>query len=525
MSKPIGVIDIFAGPGGLGEGFSSFIPNNTARPPFELAVSAEMEVSAHSTLRLRAFYRLLVRQEGVVPKPYYDYLQKVAQGESIYPEAYFGSGKWAKLWLQAESEALNLTLGKNKDNEKLFEKIRATRDKYSEMILIGGPPCQAYSLVGRARQANVEGFSRKGDTRHFLYKQYLDILSTFSPAAFIMENVKGILSSRVGGKEIFSAIMRDLSDPKSALKDRIRDKNGKSRYVLLPIHIKDGQERTHDLVANDPSAFTIKCENHGAAQARHRVIIMGIRDDIMAGNRKVSSLPGLDCIESISAEAALAGLPALRSGISRKPDNAEEWQAAVCAEKERVIRSLGQRLPEVADELQRLMPRHDLPRKSTIYTNATNGFVNSLRSSDQKFVLNHETRGHMKSDLGRYLFCAAFAKVNRHSPNSSNFPKKLAPDHGNWSSGVFSDRFRVQINDKPSNTVTSHLSKDGHAFIHWDMEQCRSITVREAARLQSFPDDYLFLGNRTQQYVQVGNAVPPVIARQIARVVWSILNT
>jgi len=139
-------------------------------------------------------------------------------------------------------------------------------------------------------------------------------------------------------------------------------------------------------------------------------------------------------------------------------------------------------------------------------------------------VLNHESRGHMPSDLGRYLFCAAFGQEHGRSPTSADFPNKLAPKHANWDSGDFQDRFKVQVKLKPSSTVTSHLSKDGHAFIHWDANQCRSLTVREAARLQTFPDDYLFLGNRTQQYVQVGNAVPPLLARQIAHVVWSILS-
>jgi DNA (cytosine-5)-methyltransferase 1 len=131
----------------------------------------------------------------------------------------------------------------------------------------------------------------------------------------------------------------------------------------------------------------------------------------------------------------------------------------------------------------------------------------------------------MVSDLGRYLFAAVFGDVRGYSPKAGDFPPALSPDHRNWHSGVFNDRFRVQLFDEASTTVTSHISKDGHYFIHPDPVQCRSLTVREAARLQTFPDDYLFLGNRTQQYVQVGNAVPPFLARQIAALIRASLTS
>lgn len=139
-------------------------------------------------------------------------------------------------------------------------------------------------------------------------------------------------------------------------------------------------------------------------------------------------------------------------------------------------------------------------------------------------VSQHNARGHMESDLARYLFVSAWGSAFGGSPKASEFPASLAPDHANWHSGKFSDRFRVQLGHKPATTVTSHISKDGHYFIHPDPAQCRSLTVREAARLQTFPDNYIFLGNRTQQFVQVGNAVPPLLARQISEVVLEALS-
>jgi DNA (cytosine-5)-methyltransferase 1 len=145
-----------------------------------------------------------------------------------------------------------------------------------------------------------------------------------------------------------------------------------------------------------------------------------------------------------------------------------------------------------------------------------------LMDSSLKALPNNETRGHMPSDLARYFFATVFGQVAGTSPKASHYPADLAPDHRNWNTGKFADRFRVQLWNQPSTTVTCHISKDGHYFIHPDPMQCRSLTVREAARLQTFPDNYFFKGNRTQQYVQVGNAVPPYLARQIAEALHSL---
>lgn len=521
-TNTIGIIDIFAGPGGLGEGFSSYqVRGKNPAHPFSLGVSAEMEPSAHQTLRLRAFYRLLHAREGRFPAAYAAYLRLVAAGIAPTPEAHFGEGKLEALWRTASEEALNLTLGRATDNQTLYERIQQVKRSHQRMVLIGGPPCQAYSLVGRNRQKNVKGFKSKGDHRHFLYREYLGILAKFAPDVFIMENVKGILTSTVGGKNMFAQIQADLSNPSVALGTATSARKS-NEYVLLPIHVEPATLRDSADVADDPSGYIIRCENHGVPQARHRVIIMGVRADHAA---RAFSAPGLETPEARARVVdALAGLPKLRSGISRRPDDSNEWVEVMEKQKKVVANALPASEKQLASRIKNISLEGKLPRHSTDYREDTSELSRALRSTSQEVVLNHETRGHMPSDLGRYLFCAAFGQEHGRSPTSADFPKKLAPEHANWDSGYFQDRFKVQMKLKPSSTVTSHLSKDGHAFIHWDASQCRSLTVREAARLQTFPDDYLFLGNRTQQYVQVGNAVPPLLARQIAHVVWSILS-
>ena len=182
-------------------------------------------------------------------------------------------------------------------------------------------------------------------------------------------------------------------------------------------------------------------------------------------------------------------------------------------------------------DVYRKLSQKDAGRTNSKYPirNKSNNEIFSLLHDPKLAVLTgHETRSHMPSDIQRYFFASVFAQTFGRTPKLRDFPPFLLPSHKNVNAGragkMFSDRFRVQLKNKPATTITSHISKDGHYFIHYDPEQSRSLTVREAARAQTFPDNYKFEGNRTSQYHQVGNAVPVYLAKQIAGLVFDLLK-
>jgi len=274
-----------------------------------------------------------------------------------------------------------------------------------------------------------------------------------------------------------------------------------------------------------PSDFIVRAEEFGVPQRRHRVIIVGIRSDL-AGKASGASIHVSKPARTVND--AIGTMPPLRSGISRGMDGAADWRREVINAARLLVRlharkedePLREAFSSIAGRMVKEAPRSRTDsRLPESYGASNDELMRWLERPGLRAIAQHATRGHMVSDLGRYLFAAVFGTVRGYSPKAADFPLALSPEHRNWHSGVFNDRFRVQLADEASTTVTSHISKDGHYFIHPDPLQCRSLTVREAARLQTFPDDYLFMGNRTQQYVQVGNAVPPFLARQIAQLV------
>lgn len=511
MSNRIQVIDLFAGAGGLSEGFATFRPKKHAEGSgFEVSIAAEMNCEAHASLQLRAFYRRLVEREGGRSRTYRAFLRACATSENLDPETFFSATGHKRLWAEASRETPRLTLGQPSDDRLLTARARLAARKDQGLVIVGGPPCQAYSLVGRSRKANVPSFRERGDDRTFLYREYVKLIASCSPDVFVMENVRGLLSSKVGGRRLMDEILQQLSRPSENAARR--SKRGGPEYVIVPVHVPRGQVRDPNRARENPSEFLVKCEEHGIAQARHRVLIMGVRADHWA---KARHTPGFALREAPSFTAIAGNLPRLRSGLSRGKDDADRWLAAVETQRMEVLRAVrrhrGLRSDGAITSILKDLAFESLPRDAA--------------SSNQKYpLLHHGTRTHMPSDLGRYVFCAAYARARGVSPRSSDFPSELAPKHRNWDTGKFADRFKVQVEGRPAATVTCHLAKDGHAFIHPDPAQARSLTVREAARLQTFPDDYFFVGSRTAKFNQVGNAVPPALARQVAGVVWGILN-
>ena len=507
------VVDLFSGPGGLAEGFAAF-RSPEGRRRFHVALSIESDCDAHRTLRLRAFLRQF---PTIFPSEYYDFLNGTVPEEPDWKALYPGQ------WADACDETRCLELGTRRASIFLRKRTQTIREEHrGRTVLLGGPPCQSYSVIGRSRNVGNTKYNAKRDKRLSLYKQYAQVLARLRPAVAVMENVKGILSAQRNGKLIFPQVVRSL-----------RHAGGSDSYRLFALAAPSGVCSWDEGMS--PSNFLVNAENHGVPQSRHRVFVICVRRDL-AETLPEKCLPRLEGADGIaSVNDVIGAMPRLRSRLSRG-DGPEAWQDAVraacdlvdehrpmmdSAEEKRFRRALvearstahGTTLPCRDARGWAALPEHCPPElRDWIF--------------DWKVerLPNNETRAHMPSDLARYLFAATFARTFGRSPKRHDFPPAFAPNHVNWHTGSFDDRFRVQVANQPGTTVTSHIAKDGHYFIHPDPRQCRSLTVREVARLQTFRDNYFFHGSRSKQYIQVGNAVPPFLAHQIARTLWNILD-
>jgi len=535
----IPIIDIFAGPGGLGEGFSSLLNENGERI-FKIRLSIEKDPYAHQTLKLRSLFREF--NIGQVPEDYYAFVR----GEITIDELY---NRFPEQAASADLEVCCGTLGLPDEgdtnvltNEEVDNRIRNALGDHTNWVLIGGPPCQAYSLVGRSRRQE-KILNEANDKRVGLYKEYLRIIAVHNPTVFVMENVKGLLSAKTEDVLIFSKILEDLSDPVTACISEGEVLDNNQPHFRYRIYSLTKLPDNYDLYGNpvlNPSDFIIKSEEYGIPQKRHRVILLGIREGIPVLENT------LERSDEVSLSSVIGNLPEIRSGITRefthfimetdengKPkkkrhyrkinDSFQTWSAYMGDFNNQINNILGVQQEQTV-EFPRVLgveflqiKDHDLPEDHPLSKWYSDNNLNG--------ILHHVSRKHLLQDIKRYMFASRYTEIKGNFPRLEDYKQAgedLMPDHENAESGKFTDRFRVQLPDIPATTVTSHISKDGHYFIHYDPKQSRSFTVREAARVQTFPDNYYFCGGRTQQFHQVGNAVPPYLAFQIAQIVAEI---
>ena len=313
-------------------------------------------------------------------------------------------------------------------------------------IIIGGPPCQAFSSVGRAQDPN----SMSEDPRNYLFENYLEVLNHYKPKMFIFENVKGLLTAHPKGVNIFDLIVRDMS-------------------------------KTYKVVSNKETIL-LNAVNYGVPQNRERVILCGIRNDI--------NIEPEEFYEKLIPTHSIVAKDGLKPAVTVR---------------------------EAISDLPKLFPGEGM---EVINFNETkfNDYLLRIRSKDFGKLYQHVARKHNKNDRERYRI------LSEHGNWQLKDLAEVRPDLVNHDPKHFGNRYTVQEWDKPGRTVVAHLYKDGNLFIHPDSTQERTFTVREAARIQSFPDDFFFEGSRTEQFKQVGNAVPPLMAEAFAITLKEMLS-
>ena len=482
----IPVVDLFAGAGGLTEGFASLVDSEGV-PVFQPVMSVEKDPDACETLRLRAFLSRIANKEPGLPWEYEQFLR------DRDPRALDCLKKRFPIaWDGARCEVVEAELGDV--DPVLIEEARMRVKAASPSgvwVLAGGPPCQAYSTAGRSRRRNDPSYA--GDPRLRLYESFMKFVRMLRPPVVVFENVVGILSAKVDGESVFARIVRDFMWAGYSV-----------RSVVDPC-------------PEGPRDYIVESEKFGIPQARHRVILLAVR-------RGRGLHPGVVRERASSTvRDAFVGLAKLH-GVVSDPQGVplprfDEWQGLVPESIAKIARPIGYLPYAIFSEVDEIWRGQG--KLSGWYRGKLGG---------SKALEGHAARTIRAEDMERYVFCAAFAQVKGRSPRLEEMPRCLWPKHANLddvdgdSRPAFNDRYYVQAWGKPSSTVTAHIAKSGHHFIHPDPRQHRSLTLREAARLQTFPDDFAFMGTKTAQFRQVGNAVPPLLAQQLAQVVAKTLG-
>ncbi len=433
-------IDLFAGCGGLSEGFR--------QAGFDVIAQVEMDKWACETLKTRYLYHHLKE----IGKGYlYQKLLRGGIGRNDILD------RFPDIDESIDHVVIQAKFGEEKFDE-ILERIDDSRKFHNAQgfnVVIGGPPCQPYSLAGRSRDPDRMML----DGRHFLYEYYLKILQSLQPDFFVFENVPGLITAKAKGEEMFSRMLNDF-------------RNIYPSYEIAP---------SFDEYSRNPRQYLLNSAKYGIPQKRRRIVFIGYRKFLLSKNPEVKDIfkrilkPKVLEYAGYTVSDAIGDLPPLTPG-----DGSDGW--------------FGEYDKEPITPYQEKM-RGDSPG-----------------------ILNHRARTHMKRDLERYKFFIEHRLNGNKAATLTDLVKErpdLTPAHNHLDK--FLDRFKVQWWYQPSSTITAHICKDGHYYIHPQISQCRSITVREAARCQSFPDNFKFEGPRTEQFRQVGNAVSPLLANVIAK--------
>jgi DNA (cytosine-5)-methyltransferase 1 len=405
----VNYIDLFAGASGMSEGF--------VRAGYNPIAHIEMNPEASNTIRTRtAFHYLKSKGKASI---YYSYLSGDITRDDLY----------AAIPHDVMTTVMNTEISEDTIPD-IFSHIDYLRDSQKIDLVIGGPPCQAYSIVGRSRDPK----SMKWDRRNFLFRHYAEFLKKYRPNYFIFENVLGLLSA--GNSKYFKEMLKLFSEIGYSVDFKI-----------------------------------LKSEHYGVLQKRRRVIIIGRKGRI-------------------------------KFDFPHIFDVNNPWQTK----------------KDLFYDLPTLKPGQEMTIAK--YTKPANDYLKNTRTRNgMEFVTQHITRNHNDRDLEIYSIAISKWVNDRERLKYYDLPGRLQT-HKNTRS--FLDRYKVVDPTGHSHTVMAHISKDGHYYIYPDKNQVRSLSVREAARLQSFPDDYFFEGGRGAAFTQIGNAVPPLMAEAIAKTIKSL---
>lgn len=438
------IIDLFSGAGGLTEGFVG--------EGFNVVAHVEKDHWACETLRTRIAYQWL-RTSGQ-QEAYRSYIQSVSSyRDAAVNREHLIFSRFPELRSLVYSSVLERTFGdptiepETVSGRDVIEEVQRSmlQDHIQNIdVVIGGPPCQAYSIIGRSRMRD----KATTDRRNYLFRYYLDIVNEFRPKLFVFENVPGLLTACNG--EVIKAIQEELD--------------------VIGYGLTSG-------VHSDHRSNVVNAQEFGVPQKRKRLILIGYDQSRFPSGFRYPSFEKPASIAQDTREA-IGDLPPVNPG-----EGSDYWYLEYI-------------------------------------TNTNLTPYQYLMRTDSSGVTNHKARIHRPQDLDIYTRAINQATIGERL-YYSDLPESLKTHKNQY---IFQDRFRVHSWDQVPHTVVAHISKDGHYNIHPDINQLRSLTVREAARIQSFPDNYWFEGPRTSQFTQVGNAVPPLLSRSIAKSIKTLLN-